>query len=373
MAPYRRGPPARRRHRGDRRRAHTPAASGARPVQVIVTACVAPFVGGGARYHVAGLVQHLRGAGCRVEPLLLPFQFHPQSQIDGIMDFAAQLDLGRPNGQPVERVISLQFPGYAARHPHHVVWLMHQHRAAYELFDADGADDAGRAFRERVHAFDRAALGRVRARFANSPRVAQRLQQFLGLDAQPLYHPPPLAECYRCEEAQPYLFYPSRLESLKRQDLLIEAMARVRSPLHLLLAGRGGQERRYRELAARLGVGDRVRFLGEISETEKVAFYARSLAVCFPTFDEDYGYITLEAMLAAKPVITCSDAGGPLAFVADGDTGRVVAPSAAALADAIDDLAARPAHAAALGRAGRARYHALGISWTSTIERLLAA
>ena len=40
-----------------------------------------------------------------------------------------------------------------------------------------------------------------------------------------------------------------------------------------------------------------------------------ALGVIFPPLDEDYGYVTLEAMLAAKPVITCTDSGGPLEFV----------------------------------------------------------
>ena len=342
-------------------------------MQLIVSACLTPFVGGGARYHIDGLIRELRGAGCRVEPLLLPFQYQSVEQIDRLMQFAEQLDLSRPNGQAVDRVISLQFPGYALRHPRHVVWLMHQHRAAYELFDEDSASDEDRAFRDRIRAFDAAALGRARARFANSPRVAERLQQFLELPAEALYHPPPLAECYRCEPAEPYLFYPSRMESLKRQDLLIEAMAQVRAPVHLLLAGRGGQETRYRDLVQRLDLEDRVHFLGEISESEKIVFYARSLAVCYPTADEDYGYVTLEGMLSAKPLLICSDAGGPLAFVEDGHNGRVVPPRAEALAEAIDALAAGPQRSAAMGRAGAERYAALGISWANTIARLLDA
>ncbi|MFT7287418.1 MAG: glycosyltransferase involved in cell wall biosynthesis [Halieaceae bacterium] len=340
-------------------------------MQLIVTGCLAPFLGGGARYHLAGLVQQLRERSCRVETVLLPFQFQPEEQIDGVMQFAEQLDLSRPNGQPVDRVISLQFPGYGVQHPKHIVWLMHQHRAAYELFDAATASDSQRAFRQRVQDFDRRTLGRASVRFANSPRVAERLSDFLQLDAEPLYHPPPLADEYRCETAEPFVFYPSRLESLKRQDLLIEAMALVPEPVHLLLAGTGGQEARFRELVRARGLEQRVRFLGEISESEKVAFYARCRAVCFPTFDEDYGYITLEAMLSGKAVITCTDSGGPLAFVQDGETGRIALPTAESLARAISDVCAKPTTAERMGRAGRARYAALNISWDHTIERLL--
>ena len=51
--------------------------------------------------------------------------------------------------------------------------------------------------------------------------------------------------------------------------------------------------------------------------------------------DEDYGYITLEAMLAAKPVITVTDAGGPLEFITDGSEGLITAPEPAPLARAM--------------------------------------
>jgi glycosyltransferase involved in cell wall biosynthesis len=249
---------------------------------------------------------------------------------------------------------------------------MHQYRAVYELFDAGEATAELRALRDDIRRFDGGALGAVRHRFANSPRVAERLRQYNGLEAEPLAHPPPLAAHYRCADAEPYVFFPSRLESLKRQDLLIEAAARLRSDTGIVIAGDGGQRPRYEALIERLGVGDRVRLLGPISEEEKIALYAHCLAVFFGPRDEDYGYVTLEAMLAGKPVLTCRDSGGPLAFVEHDGTGLVLEPEPAALADAIDSLAADRARAAALGRSGRDAYEALGLSWAKTLERLLA-
>ena len=325
-------------------------------MNIIVTACHVPFIGGGANYHIQGLVEALRRAGHRVEVLRLPFQFAPADAVRNAMRFAQALDLSSPNGQPVDRVISLQFPGYAAQHPQHVVWLMHQHRAAYELFDTETADADARALRAEVQAFDTRALGKAHQLFANSARVAQRLQDGNGLHAKALHHPPPLERYYRTASAQPYIFYPSRLESLKRQDLLIEAAALLRSPVGIMIAGEGGQAQRYRALAAARGVEDRVRFLGPISDAEKIAFYAHALGIFFAPFDEDYGYVTLEAMLAAKPVLTCTDSGGPLAFVEDGINGRVLPPEPAALAAAIDALHDEPARARRLGEAGREAY-----------------
>src|SRR5205085_5844301 len=104
--------------------------------------------------------------------------------------------------------------------------------------------------------------------------------------------------------------------------------------------------------AAESGVADRVRFTGAIDDQQLVDLYAGALAVAFPPYDEDYGYITLEAFLARKPVITTSDAGGPLEFVEDGVTGLVTEPRSEAIGAAISRLAADRRLAGSLGDAG---------------------
>jgi glycosyltransferase involved in cell wall biosynthesis len=342
-------------------------------MNIIVTAAHTPFLHGGASYHIQGLVAALTQAGHRVELIRFPFQFQPEASLHRLMDFCAGLDLSRPNGQPVDRVISLQFPGYGVHHPNHIAWVMHQHRAVYELYDPASASPELAGLRDAVIAYDQRALQTVRHCFANSARVAERLQQFNRIVAEPLHHPPPLAEAYRCAPAQSYIFYPSRLETLKRQDLLIEAARHLRSPVGILIAGTGGQQQRFLQRVEQLGLQHRIRFLGHITEAEKIAFYAHALGVFFGPFDEDYGYITLEAMLSSKPVITCTDSGGPLGFVQHDETGFVVPPDPRAIADAIDQLHADPERAARMGNAGQAHYHSLGINWSHVVERLTTA
>lgn len=341
-------------------------------MNILVTASHVPFMSGGATHMVNGTVEALRQAGHQVELLRLPFHFAPESALHQLMDFTRTLDLSCPNGQQVDRVISLQFPGYGVQHPHHTVWLMHQHRAVYELFQPEQAPPALRQLREAVHGFDNQSLARANRRYAISKRVAQRLFEFNRLDAQPLLHPPPLAEHFRCETAQPYVFYPSRFESLKRQALLIEAAAHLRSNTAILLAGTGGQWAYCQQRIQELGVGHRVKLLGSVSEAEKIAFYSQALGVVFIPHDEDYGYITLEAMLSSKPVLTCTDSGGPLEFVLPGHTGRVVLPQPQAVAEAIDQWAQAPHAAREQGRAGRTHYHSLGLDWARTVEQLLS-
>ena len=339
----------------------------------MVTANQAPFIRGGAESHAEHLVAALRAHGHDVELLRFYFRFHPPAAIESLMRYCEQQDLASPNGQSVDRVISLQFPGYGVQHPDHIVWILHQHRAAYELYDPDAATPAERRLRNRIHDYDTRLLARARARFANSARVAERLATYNGLDAMPLHHPPPAVEQLERGESWGYIFCPSRLETLKRQWLLIEAAARTRADVPILIAGEGGQRPRLEQLIAERGLGHRVRLLGRVSEVEKRRLYAHALAVFFGPYDEDYGYITLEAMAAGKPVITCDDAGGVLGFVEHGTTGRVVPPQAEAVADALDQYAADPAMAARQGAAGRSAFDALDLNWNRVVETLLAA
>jgi glycosyltransferase involved in cell wall biosynthesis len=341
-------------------------------MRIIVTAAQAPFLRGGGERHVDGLCTALRACRHDVELLRLPFKFAPEADIERLMEFCDGNDLSAPNGQRVDRVISLQFPGYGMRHPEHVVWLMHQHRAVYELFDPGEASAALRELREKVVAYDHRALSNVTRIFANSRRVAERLRLHNGLESTPLYHPPPGADLLCHGDSWGYAFFPSRLESLKRQDLLIEAARLLATDTKILIGGEGPQRSRYERLIEKHALGERVRLIGAFSDAERIALYAHALMVVFPPFDEDLGYVPLEAMYAAKPVVTCRDSGGPLEFVVHAETGEIVEPSPEALADAIDRLAANPGRARDTGQAGRDRILGMGLSWDRVVATLLA-
>lgn len=339
-------------------------------MNILVTANQTPFLPGGAHYHVNGLVDALRRFGYHTELLTLPFHYD-ETHIAQQMAFAQRLNVTAPNDVPIDRVISLQFPTYGVQHPEHTVWLMHQHRVCYELYDEARASAALKALKPEVEAFDRLHLGSAKQLFANSPRVAERLWHNTGLTAEPLYHPPYGAEHFTCADDWGYLYYPSRLEPLKRQALLIEAMALTRTPVKLLLSGGGSQHHPLQAQVSELGLESRVRLLGHVTEQEKLTLYAHALAVAFPTFDEDYGYVTLEAMLAAKPVITCTDSGGPTAFVKHAETGWQCEPTPQALAEAMDEAYLDRARAKRLGQQGRDAYQAAQISWHHVVSRLV--
>ena len=150
-------------------------------------------------------------------------------------------------------------------------------------------------------------------------------------------------------------------------ELAIEGAAA--GDFRLVLAGAGPDEARLRGIAARSGA--RVDFRGAVSDDELLDLYAGAGVILFTPADEDYGYIALEAFLSGKPVVTCTDSGGPLEFVADGATGRVVAPDGKAVGEAAALLLADRVSAREMGRAGREAVR--GITREKAVRSLLAA
>ena len=348
-------------------------------MRILIATVQVPFVTGGAESHAAGLKAAIETAGHDVEIVAIPFNASVPERIPDQMLACSLLDLEEFHGTRIDRLIALKFPAYLIPHPHKVVWVLHQYRAAYDLwnypFEQLRGSPVGRLIREAVRRADE-QLREARAVFANSRNIARRLKTFCGIDAPALYHPPPQAELFwTAPEPGDYFFFPSRLSPSKRQDLVIDALALTKRPVRVRFAG-VADDAAYGEQLMRkaidAGLGSRVNWLGFVHEEEKRKQYAECIGVVFPPVDEDYGYVTLEAMLSSKPVITCQDSGGPLEFILPNNTGVVVKPSAVALAAAMDQLWEERDLAADLGRRGRKFYRDLNLSWSAVVDRLLA-
>jgi glycosyltransferase involved in cell wall biosynthesis len=355
-----------------------------------------PFARGGAESLVDGLAAALVERGFEVDRVALPFSLSSRAQLVRSALAWRLLDLEAVEGRPVDLVIATRFPSYLVRHPNKVVWLIHQLRQVYDLEGSrySDFDDSPRDRRaaEMVRRMDRRTLGEARRRFAISKNVAERLRRFNGLDAEPLYPPSPLAPLLdlassgeaeggagdggagdggaadTADAGAGYVFTAGRLVRPKRFDLLVEAVARGGPDLRAVVAGSGPEADALARLAAERGVGDRVRFAGWVDDEEIARLYRGCRAVFFAPFDEDYGYVTVEAMRAGKPVVTTADAGGALELVRDGVNGFVVEPSPRAVAGALDRLVADAALARRLGEAGRRTV--AGIDWDTVVARL---
>jgi len=349
-------------------------------MRIVVVNTQAPFVRGGAEEHARRLLEELQARGHEAEAVSIPFNWgSPEAIIDHAVA-AANIDLGSFFGEPIDLMIGLRFPAYLMQHPNKAVWLIHQYREAYDLWDAGRSglrnDPKGNLVRQIITDMDKRALSSTVRLYANSQNVANRLRKYNGLEAPPLYHPPPLASELRPGETGDYLYFPSRIATLKRQGLVLEALARTKSQVRVIFSGSPDSTRDGEVLLGKiteLGLDGRAVWRGRVSEEEMLDLYANALGVVFPPFDEDLGYVTKEAMLAEKAVVTTTDSGGPLEFITDGKQGLIVKPDPRALAGAFDQLFLNRDLAHNHGKMARKRYDELSISWDTVIAKLTGA
>jgi len=348
-------------------------------VRVAVLHPQTPFSRGGAELHAESLVRALRESGHEAEQVTIAGKWYPATELAHQMAVWRSFDMSESNGLKVDAVIALKFPAYLAPHERKIVWLIHQHRSAYELWDhpefADlSRQEEGPTVRKLIWNSDRLGLGEAKRIFTNSRNVADRLWGSIRLKGEVLYHRSPATDALLTldpGELGDYLFYPSRLESLKRQSLAIDAMRHVRTPVKLVLVGRGPHERILRALIRLHGLQERVRLEIGVSDERLHELYLGSLGVFFGPYDEDFGYVTIEGFAAARPVVTLTDSGGPLELVEDGVTGLVTEPSAHAIADGFDRLWSERGSAATWGEAGRRVLLERVPAWPEVVERLL--
>lgn len=302
-----------------------------------------PFMRGGAEAHVENLTRELRYHGYDAELVSMPFKWYPVNTLLDSFLMWRMADLTEANGEKIDLVIALKCPTYLIRHPNKVIWLMHQHRVAYDLIDdktAFGLNtvNGGKEAAEKIHKMDNIALSETKALFANSENVAKRLKKYNGIEAKALYHPPALMGQYYSGEYGDYILSVGRLDPVKRVDLLIRALPYCDKRIRAIIAGKGPAMEELQKLSRTLKVEDRVDFLGYVPNEEILKLYANALAVCYTPVDEDYGYVTLEAFLSKRPVLTCQDSGGVLEFVSHEENGYISDGSPNELGEYINKL-----------------------------------
>lgn len=343
-------------------------------MRIVICTAQVPFVRGGAEVLAESLCSELVRRGHPTEVVSLPFNWGSRDQILRHALAWRMVDLERIEEREVDLVIATRFPSYAVRHPNKVVWLVHQFRQIYDLygtrFSDFGEDD--RRVMETLRRIDQRTLGEARRLFSISQNVADRLAEHNGLRAQCLYPPPKHGDDYRSSEPGDYVLSVSRLDPMKRIDLLIEALAETESPVRALIPGRGPDRDRLEALVRRHGLEDRVELLGFVDDERLLELYAGALAVYFSPYDEDYGYVTVEAFRSRRPLLSFADAGGALELVENGVNGYVCAAGATReLAKRIDELYGDRALAVRLGDRGHAAVAEVG--WDRVISSLLGA
>jgi glycosyltransferase involved in cell wall biosynthesis len=193
-----------------------------------------------------------------------------------------------------------------------------------------------------------------------------------------MYPPLPLGDAYKGMPHQGYILSVGRLCRIKRVDLMIKSMPFVDPSVKLKIVGLADEPdvmEYLTNLVNSCGVANRVEFLGRVDNDSLIQLYAEALAVYYAPFDEDYGYVTLEAMASSKPVVTATDSGGTLEFVKDFENGRIVSPDPRGLGEAFNQLYLTPQLADSMGARGRSFIESSGImtdGWNSLIDGLLS-
>jgi glycosyltransferase involved in cell wall biosynthesis len=347
-------------------------------MNVLIANVKVPFVYGGAEVLADGLDAALRQRGHQVQRVDLPFKWYPYTIIPNQILATRLLEVHARDD--TDLLIGLKFPAYMLRFPNKKMWLLHQLRQVYDLWNTPYQELPntleGYAVRQQIVAADNAFIPESREIYTISRLVAQRLETHNGIQATGVLYPPlQNNDLYTAGETGDYLFFPSRLTAGKRQELVIEAMRYVKAPLRVVFAGKSDTPQYQALLERRIAeydVRDKVTLLGYVSEAEKARYLAGCFAVIFTPLGEDYGYVTLEAMLSHKPVITCTDSGGPTEFVTHNETGLVLPPEPQALAAGIDALYVQRARVREMGEHAYDTIQRQQIDWDHTVERLLS-
>jgi len=318
-----------------------------------------PFVYGGAEIHAESLRRELIKRGFLAEIISVPYKWYPNEQLMQSMINWRMIDLSESNGDRIDLVIPMKFPSYGVKHENKVVWLIHQFRQAYDLLgtkysDFDGSPES-QAVIDLVKRFDHNALSESKRLYTTSKNNAQRLRRFNDLSAEVLYHPPQHIGKYFFDGIGDFVLSVGRLDVLKRIDILIRAMQKT-----------GPERENLEKLATKLGLEDRVKFLGFVDDEELLKLYASCMAVYYAPFDEDYGYITLESFFSKKTILSFKDSGGVLEFV--NESNGFIVSEEEEISQNINYLYFHKERAKQMGEEG---YQIVkNITWDSVIDRL---
>ncbi|QIE24846.1 glycosyltransferase family 4 protein [Caballeronia sp. SBC2] len=344
-------------------------------MKVLIVNNMAPFVWGGAEELAVNLQKNLIIAGHQSEVLRIPFQWEPATRIPQQMLMVRAFEMWN-----VDHVIALKFPAFYIRHPSKTLWLLHQYRQAYDLYDAGQTNlppnQLGEDIRTLIRNADNETFTESKRIFTNSEVTRERLRKYNGFDATVLLPPINDPEFFVGKTTGDYIFAGGRINSMKRQNMLIEALRYAGPRVKLIIAGPAdsiADGEQLKETVARLNLQDRVKLDIRFLPRETYAEYlTNAAAVAYLPFDEDsLGYVAMEAATAGKALITTSDSGGILGLVKHRETGWVAEPSPEALADAMNAVFVDSGLTRGYGASARALWHSFNIDWPTTVETLL--
>lgn len=350
--------------------------------RILVLGVKIPFTSGGQEALVGSLVKELRNRGHQADTIELPLSLLPKEKLLNQAALWRTIDLEVFGGEKTDLVIATKFPTYYAKHPKKSLWLVHQHRAMYDLYGSRYSDISDEPrdeeLRKLIRDGDSKVIGECAYVGAISRNVAERLRLHNGIKAEVLYPPLPLGDRYRSGNYENYVLSVGRLCSIKRVDLMIKSLPVIHNFVKLKVVGaedEPGVMRYFQNEIDKHHLWKRVEFLGKVSDEALLDLYSKALAVYYAPHNEDYGYVTLEAMASSRPVITASDSGGALEFIKHMESGLVAEPNVDSISRAVNLLVedrSLPSKLGAAGRLGIEDSGLLGGSWDKVVNGLLS-
>ncbi len=346
-------------------------------MKVLIVNNLTPFIRGEADELAAHLQKNIVIAGHEAEVLRIPFQWEPARRIPSQMLMVRTFELCN-----VDHVIALKFPAYLIRHPRKTLWLLHQYRQAYDLFDAVQTNlpngQLGDDLRALIKNADNESFAECRNIFTHSEVNSKWLKKYNGYDATTLLPPINDPELFIGGDKNKgsYIFAGGRVNGMKRQYLLLEALSKASKEVKLIIAGPPDSPEdaeKLRKAVRRLGLEDRVKLDLRFLPRKTYAEYVNhSSAVAYLPFDEDsLGYVAMEAAIAGKALITTTDSGGVLGLVKHKETGLVAKPATSSLAHAMNKVWCDMKKTKIYGIAAKELLLSFDISWPKTVEVLL--
>lgn len=370
-----------------------------------------PFTVGGMEYLLWGLQDSINNLSeHKVELIKLPTkEDNFWNLIDSYKQFY-NLDLSH-----FDMIITTKYPAWMVKHKNHICYMAHRLRGLYDTYhfmnlpDEPSLDNAYikkavdymkkedanidglfsildeiRINKEKIpnnhfdlpspflkkiiSFFDNKSLENTKKFYAISKTVKNRREYFpVNAEVEVVY--PPSALPYFQEGEYNYLFTVSRLDNAKRIDLIIESMKYVKANIKLKIAGIGPMEKELKKLAEN---DDRIEFVGFVNDAELIKYYSNSKGVIFIPYEEDYGLVTIEAMMSRKPVITTYDAGGVTEFVQEGVTGFISKSNATDIGKSIEKLASLNLNE--VKEMGEHAYNKVkDITWSNTVSKVTSS
>ena len=250
------------------------------------------------------------------------------------------------------------------------LWLAGRARRTVVTYHSDVVRQAGllRVYRPLMRRLLRRAdriLATSPQYAASSPYLTENADRVtivpLGVDLAPFLAADEAGrETLRARYGTPLLLFMGRLRYYKGLHVLLHALALV-PEARLVVAGSGPLGAEWQALAGRLGLADRVHFVGDVSDAQQRALYQAADVYVLPAThrSEAFGVALVEAMASGAPVITTEIGTGTSYVNQHGVTGLVTPPNdPPALAQAVRDLLADPDRRQRLGQAARARAQA---------------